>query len=286
MSLVVALADRGRVQICGDLRIIKSDILPLGQAAHSPNYFNGVLKIIPVSPSVAICYAGTVSIALEAIGEVKASGCGAAAMPSLLISALMQRNSLSECDFLVIDAEELTIRKVQEGMVTSTNNGLEWIGDEAAFELLKRELDNDGFSQDENPIAKAAKIINGLQAVIEDGSIKNVGEFPLTAHGTNGEIQLGVAFSAQGPPATPITNNSPIQFSTDTNTDSLIINLTVPVERGIAAVGVYIAQAHRGALYMPLEQDEPFLVDGSTIGEFRRNVQEKYGIELLGGGFE
>lgn len=128
--------------------------------------------------------------------------------------------------------------------------------------------------------------MNGLQAVIDNDSIKNVGEFPLTAHGTNGEIQLGVAFSAQGPPAAPITNNSPIQFSTDTNTDSLIINLTVPVERGIAAVGVYITQAHRGALYMPLEQDDPFLVDGNTIGEFRRNVQESYGIELLGGGFE
>lgn len=286
MSLVVTMIDQGRLQICADLRIVRSDILPSGVNSHSPNYFNGVLKVIPISTSVAICYAGTVSIALEAIRTAKDSDCRSSTVPSLLINKLMEGNNLNACDFLVVDAEELTVRKVHEGTITLIDDGFAWVGDSSAYNSFQNELDELGISVNENPISKAAKMMKALQAVIDNRSILNVGEFPLTAHSFSGEIQLGIAFAAQGPRVPTIEGNTPVQFSNDTNTDSLVINLTVPVERGIAAIGVYISQAHRGALYVPLKQDEPYLVDGFTVGEFRRKVQEEYCIELLGGGFE
>jgi hypothetical protein len=286
MSLVIALIDQGRIHVCADLRVVKSDILTVDRRRHSPDYFNGVLKIIPISSSVAICYAGTVPIALDVIRAAKDSGCATNVIPDLVIDKLRESNNIEECDFLVVDAAELVIQKIQNGKVTTLDNGRTWIGDIDAYNLFQLKLNESGYSEDENPIAKSAKIMNSLQSVINDKSINNVGEFPITARSSNGKIQLGVAFSAQGPsrPSGPRLN--PVQFSTNTNDDSLIINLTVPVERGIAAVGIYITQARRGALYMPLIQDAPYLVDGNTIGEFRKKVLNDYDTELLGGGFE
>jgi hypothetical protein len=286
MSLVIALVGQDRLHLCADLRVVKSDILTDDRQRHSPDYFNGVLKIIPVSSSVAICYAGTVSIALDAIRAVKDSGCTSDVAAELIISRLRESNSLEECDFLVVDAAKLLVQKIQNGSVSIIDTGRTWIGDADAYNLFQSKLNELGYSEDENTIAKSVKIMNSLQSVINDRSINSVGEYPITAHSSNGEIHLGVAFSAQGPSRPLNSELNPVHFSNDTNDDSLIINLTVPIESGVAAVGIFITQAHSGALYAPLIQDAAYIINGYTIGEFRRNVLNDYGIEMLGGGFE
>lgn len=280
------MLDGGRLHVCADLRVVKSDIIPEDARQHTPDYFNGVLKIIPISKSIAIAYAGTVSTALNAIKLVKDGGYSSEEIPEALLRYLEDNANVEECDFLVLDAKELVIHRIRDGKISTLHDGKAWIGNSRAGSMFLEKLEELGYDRATNPIAKSSVMMNSLDSVIADRSISNVGEFPIAAFNHDGEIQLSVAFTATGPARPLKPGLNPIEFSNDTNDDSLVINLTVPVERGIAAVGVYITQAHRGALYMPLVNDEPFLISGNTIGEFRANVLNEHGIELLGGGFE
>lgn len=286
MSLVVAMIDNGRMHVCADLRVVKADIVLVGARRHIPNYFNGVLKIIPISSRVAVAYAGTVPIALDTIRAVKNSGCPPEEVPEALLGTLKDSNNVDECDFLVLDAGELVIHRIRNGEITTLDKGRTWIGDSSACSLFLSKLEELGYDSAPNPIAKSSVMMNSLDAVIADSSVTNVGEFPISAFNHNGEFQLSVAFAAVGPAKPLKPGLNPVSFSNDMNDDALTINLTIPVDRGVAAVGVYLSQAHRGALYLPLVKDEPFLIDGNTIGEFRANVLKDHGIELLGGGFE
>lgn len=112
MSLVVAMVDNGRLHVCGDLRIMKSVIIPEDAGQHAPDYFNGVLKIVPISKSVAIAYAGTVSTALDAIKFVKDAGCSSEEIPAALLKYLEENANTEECDFLVLDAKKLAIHRL------------------------------------------------------------------------------------------------------------------------------------------------------------------------------
>ena len=193
---------------------------------------------------------------------------------------------MEECDFLVIDAAKLVITRVREGEITTIQNGRTWIGDNKAYELFQAKLEELGYDNAPNPIAKSVAMMNALDAVIESSTIVNVGEFPIAAFNHNGELQLSVAFAAFGGTIPPNPGLNPVTFSNDVNNDSLIVNLTVPAEKGIAAIGVYLNKFKRGALCMPLIYDEPLLIDGNTIREFRERVLIDHGVELLGGGFE
>lgn len=277
MSLVVAMVDGDRLHACADLRVVQSENRPEGSKAHSPHYFNGAMKIVPISKSVAIAYAGTVSIALSIIREVHKLKLSSNETAQKIQEILTKNDDVSECDFLVIDAENMEIHKIKDGFIGVTRNGRTWIGDVDAYNLFQEKLDKNEYNSAPNPIAKSAAMMNSLDAVIEDGSIENVGEFPISIFNHAGELQQVVAFKASG------FNSS---FGGDATSDSMIINLTVPVERGIPALGFYLNKFRRGALYLPLVQDEPILVDGGTISEFRDRVLKEFGIELLGGGFE
>lgn len=277
MSLVVAMVEAGRLHVCADLRVVKPETRPEGSEAHSPHYFNGVMKIVPISKSVAVAYAGAVSTALNVIREVHKLELPSSETAQKIHGLLAESNDISECDFLVIDTKRLEIHKIKEGLIETINNGRTWIGDIEAYNLFQEKLDENGYNSAPNPIAKSSAMMNSLEAVIEDGSITNVGEFPISIFNSNGEIQQAVAFKAFG------TDNS---FSGNTTSDSMIINLTIPVESGVAALGFYMNKFKKGALYLPLLQDDPILINGDTIGKFRAKVMKDFGIELLGGGFE
>ncbi|MBW3569393.1 hypothetical protein KY385_04650 [Candidatus Parcubacteria bacterium] len=286
MSLVIALIADDRIHISADLRVTQPDILPEEEERQTPHLFNGILKIIPIRPELAICYAGTVPIALDIIRKIAGTGMSTSEIPGKIIEYLENDNNVNECDFLVIDAAQKVVHKISEGRLTSLANGRTWIGDIRAYELLQEKLEDKQYGDSDNPIQKAVKIMNSLQDVINERSVESVGEFPISAHSHRGEIQLSVGFSAQGS-RIPIGNRQgPISFSNDTNDDALIVNLTVPMARGVAAIGMYLTQARRGALYMPLVQDQPFLVEGDSLSDFRANVLKIHGIELQGGGFE
>ena len=277
MSLVVAMVGEGRLHACADLRVVKSENRPEGYEAHAPHYFNGVMKIVPISRSVAVAYAGAVSIALNIIREVYKLDLCSGEVAQKIQEMLTKSGDTSECDFLVIDAQDMEIHKIKDGSIETIRNGRTWIGDINAYNLFQEKLEENGYNTAPNSIAKSSVMMNSLDAVIEDGSIESVGEFPISIFNNKGEIQQVVAFKAFG------TNNS---FKGDATDDSMIINLTVPIESGIPALGFYLNKFKKGALYLPLIQDEPILIDGNTIGEFRMKVMERFDIELLGSGFE
>lgn len=277
MSLVVAMVEGNRLYVCADSRVVKSENRPEGSSAHSPHYFNGVMKIVPISKSIAVAYAGTVSIALNAIREVHKLNLSSNEIAPKIQEMLTENDDTSECDFLVVDTRNMEIHKIKNGSIETIRNGRTWIGGIDAYNLFQEKLEKNGYNTAPDPIAKSLVMMNSLDAVIEDGSIENVGEFPISMFNNKGEIQQVVAFKAFG------TNNS---FGGDATNDSMIINLTVPVESSVPALGFYLNKFERGALYLPLVQDEPILINGKTIGEFRTKVLEEFGIELLGGGFE
>jgi len=285
MSLIVTIVDNMGMHICADLRIVQPETRPKNKERHIPNFFNGVLKIVPVSKSLAIAYAGAVSIGLEAIREVKKSGDLSSDIPGRLIQILEDKADTSQCDFIVFDAAEHVIYRIKNGEITELRNGRTWIGDVDAYALFQKELEKSGFDEGLNVFAKGSMMMNALEAVINENSIENVGEYPLAMLTHDGEIQPVVSFKAQGPTQLRPGLN-PITFSNNPNVDSLIINTLVPVERGVAAIGLYLNKFQKGALYLPLERDEPFIVDGKTIEEFRKKVESEHGVELLGGGFE
>lgn len=280
------MIDDGRLHVCGDLRVVRSDLVPHGTSRQTPNYFNGVLKIIPISPSIAIAYAGTIQIALNTIRAVKDAGYSSGEIADSLVKSLRDSGSIEECDFLVIDAAELVIYKVQGGKVSVTRNGRTWVGDNDAYNLFQAKLAELDYENAPNSIAKSSAMMNSLDAVIQNNTAISVGEFPIAAFSHNRELQLSVAFAAFGSSLPTKVGLNAMTFSNDVNDDSIIVNLCVPAERGIAAIGVYLNKFRRGAFYMPLVYDEPLVIEGGTIGEFRANVLKNYGVELLGGGFE
>lgn len=275
MSLVVAMIDSGRLHICSDLRVTQPNIQPEGSRRHTPNYFNGVLKVVPISKSTAVAYAGTVTSALEAIRNIAAMKVSFDEIPQELIK--MFEENPDECDFLIIDASKPKIYQIKSNKLTVINQGRTWIGNVDAYNAFQEQLDINNYNSAPNPIAKSSIMMNSMDAVIENSSIESVGELPIHAFNHNGELQFSVGFSATGPG---------LSFGSDMNQDALILNLTVPVERGVAAVGIFLTQFHQGALYLPLVRDEPYIIDGNTIGEFRTRVMSNHAIELLGGGFE
>lgn len=277
MSLVVAMIEQDRIHLNADLRVTRSTGFMLDAKKVSPHFFNGVLKVIPINPHIAIAYAGMIGIALKVIRSFKGSKLSSAEIARSIVELMSAEGNLTDCDFLIIDAVQMQIHKIKNGEITTISNGRTWIGDVDAYEIFQQKLDELGFDDAPNPIAKSSVMMNALDAVIQDEAIESVGEYPIAVFNYKGELQLSVGFQAYG---------RGLGFSNDMNDDSIIINLTVPVERGIAAVGLYIVQFERGALYLPLIQDEAFIVHGKTVGEFRANVLKDYGIELLGGGFE
>jgi hypothetical protein len=277
MSLVVAMIEGDRLHACADLRVIKPESRPADTKAHSPNYFNGVMKIVPVSKNIAIAYAGTVPVALNIIREVHKLKLLSNEIAQKIQQLLALNGDVFECDFLVIDAQNMEIHKIKNGSLEIIRNGRTWIGDIDAYNLFQEKLEENGYNTAPNPIAKSSAMMNSLDAVIEDSSIENVGEFPISIFNHKGEIQQSVAFAALG---------SGGSFSGDAIDDTMIINLTVPVEHGVAALGFYLNKFKKGALYLPLVQDEPILINGDTVGAFRAKVQAEFDIELLGGGFE
>lgn len=273
MSLVVAMVEGNTLHVCADLRVVKSQNRPEGSEAHSPHYFNGVMKIVPISKSIAITYAGTVPIALNIIREIQELKLPSSEIAEKIRETLTVNGDVSECDFLVIDAQNIEIHTIKDGSIQTIRNGRTWIGDIDAYNLFQQKLEQNGYDNAPNPIAKSSVMMNSLDDVIEDSSIRSVGEFPISVFGNNGEIQQIVQFQSLG---TDSSNDS-------ASSDYMIINLAVPVESGYPALGFYISKFKKGALYLPLAQDEPMLIDSDSIDEFRAKVLKDYGIDLIGG---
>jgi len=285
MSLVTALIDSGRLHINADLRVTQSDFLPINEVSQTPHLFNGTLKIIPVR-DVAICYAGAVSTAISIIRTIANGDVIAEDIPAYIVSELEKTGDVNECDFLVVDATKQVMYKVHAGNVDKISRGRSWIGDIEAYEVFQQKLEELEYSENDNPIQKSVKMMNSMQAVIDDRSLESVGELPISAFNSDGKIQLSIAFMAKGPD-TPIREGlHPAVFSADTNLDTLNLNVIPPAESGVAAIGIHIAEARKGALYIPLTNDNPILIDGDTLSEFREKVLAEQGIQLMGGGFE
>ncbi len=168
MSLIFAKkVHEGDICIVSDTKLSHDSMYKLPR--YSDYQKNGGLKLFIVNNgSVAIAFAGTISIAQDAFDQIKKGGCNLqTTLKHLQVSSLEDSNST---DFLLCDANDGKIYKIASGIITEPKYC--YIGDVVGYKLLTKSITQESDLSD----LEAA-----MNIVIRDSSIKTVGGFCVSA---------------------------------------------------------------------------------------------------------
>jgi hypothetical protein len=289
MTLVVARVTPLGVRLAGDMRITNPD------AAGPPGFFGAELKVILLSPTLCVAYAGNVGAALNAIRQVASQALGVAEVESHLLSAHEQ--SQPATDFLVASLRPTRLVAIKEGRTQVCNAC--WVGDAEAFSEYQR-IYHDAVnldpprefydsSEEAEDMAIANRMGNGMQAVVfgrgyfTEGAKTRVQIPEGGDYEGVGEAVIAVVLRAEDNLFGYSTQNRAIGLG-GAEAGGFFYSVLTPAEPGVGCVGIYFHEASLGLLYAPLELDEPERYAKGSQNEFAEQVRSKRGIELHGFG--
>jgi hypothetical protein len=289
LTLVVAQTTALGVRLAADMRVTDPD------AARSGFLHSSQLKLILLSPTLCIGYAGNVGAALVAIRDADVAR-GVEAVEQHLLAA--HERSGRNVDFVVASLRPTRLVAVKEGRAEACDST--WLGDSAAFaEYEEHYSDQSNFrppaefydSHDREADTNIANDMGaGMQAVVfGPAMIVRNGERILVRPEGGRHATVGDAIIRAGPRVEDDLfayfheNRASAPFGSAAGGGFSYFVLT-PENPGVAAVGIYFQEGRLGVLYAPLLLDDPererFV--NVSIHEFIELVHEQHGLRLRG----
>ena len=282
MSLIVAQSSPQGPRIVSDTRV---EFLNGRQSKIRI----GTLKAVPVSPSLAICFAGNVELGLDAIrrsAELVSQGHSRSDVEELLRSSSTVENSSTA--FLVTDATTHSqITKIEGGEVEPGLNTA-WIGDFDAFEAFQLARHGRPSPPEElsNSISEGAMLCSvlpdAMQYVINSTHFPTVGDFCATLVADQGTFMyLGSVFIHVGRDFTLDPNRELIsQMVRPVSEGGYSVCVVEPEEPGTAALGLSFSKAHLATIYLPLVFDEAQVIEDVRPSDFPSRIFEQFGVRM------
>jgi hypothetical protein len=289
MSLIVARVTPRGIWLTSDMRITDRS------AANAPGFLGAALKVILLSPTFCIGYAGRVGVALGAIQRVNAESMTIAATIEFL-SGIHRANS--DTEFIVAGLNPPLLVEIKNGHAEHTE--ATWIGDAGAYNEYQQHYHGEHFlapGAELDVVYKAdLDIAVAMNDAMQDLVLAN-GEpnGPGFSHAVVGEASVTVgpnlpdglfkyhvyaafagSFGYSSPASSPLTS---------TERGTLTLHFMAPEEPGLGAIGLYFREGQLGVLYAPLmteHADRPDRIRAASPRQFASMVNERYGLTLRG----
>ena len=276
MTLVVARRAGDALELASDLRV--TDELDIRRG-----YPFGILKIVSLGPELAVAFAGGVDLALDALESVSATpGLDHDKVAAGLVPFSI-RGTLPP-DFIVASTNPVAISRVSAGAIEAGLHTAH-IGDPAAFNRYQEIVaGGPALPPDlETHYTLAATMGPAMGTLVREGSSLTVGE-----------ASIGMRASADGflryvpgavvqfvDQAIPSGEWTALRFGSAAE-GGHAFSILVPLEPGIAAVGIHFRQGRLGLLYRPLADRFPFSYHPVDHDRFRAAVQAEHGFDIQG----
>lgn len=291
MTLVVGNVTPRGVWLSSDMRITDPS------AANAPGFLGAALKLILVSPTLCIGYAGTVGGALAAVRQVDAEKMAPAAAVEYLLSAHREHSTF---DFLVASIRPSVLVEIKDGRAARRQTA--WLGDVKAFSRYQALYHGEHFlppfphldPEYKADLDIAVKMNDAMQDLVlanseaegPDDSNDLVGEASVTVgpRAEDGLFKYHLYFNHRGSFASGPASSGPLM---STAHGSFTISFLAAEEPGIGAIGIYFPEGRLGLLYAPVianGADRPERFHSSTAAAFAESVNTRYGVSLRGVG--
>lgn len=282
-------------------------------------YVHATLKVLPLSPTLCVGYAGAMGAALRAIREVASEGLGFDAVVVRFLAAHHDSKRASElrgdsalvCEFLVAGLRPSRLVQIGDGRADTRDAA--WMGELEAFNdyqaayhgeqlVLPREMYDSDDRADHVEIA--TRMAAGMNAavwgrsrfagdenqavdVLRGGGHETVGEAVVTVgpRVKDGLFVYQEATDAQAPPFSEPPTPKPGVISADFGSaarGSFTYSLLTPRQAGVAALGIYFYEGRLGLYYAPLLSDGPERYRNVSWEHFIECVTKEHGIVLSG----
>jgi hypothetical protein len=276
------------VRLAADMRITDpNDRGPRG-------FLGAALKVILLSPTLCIGYAGNHGAALGAIRQVASEELGADEARSLLLDAHLRSDP--KADFLIASLRPSALIVVKEDRAKDV--AASWIGDQEAFAEYQRFYHQQPFRPPDDfydsaeragDIEIAARMGNGMEAVVHGASLVIDGETQTLnrpeggSHKTVGEAIVNVVLRAED----DLFKYSIFGRFTASLYDSEVLgafsySALASAQPGVGVIGLYFDQARLGVLYAPLLFDDPERYSSISREAFIERVHHVHGVSLQG----
>lgn len=290
ISLIVANVTPRGVWLTSEMRVTDESA-----ATNVPGFLGAVLKLILVSPTLCIGYAGTVGAALAAIRHAASEQMAPAAAAEHLLSVHLENPTV---DFVVASLQPSVLVEIKDGHAARRESA--WLGDPEAFNRYQTLYHGEHFlppGEGLDPEYKAdldiaVKMNDAMQDLVlanpePDGpgaSHALVGEASVTVgpRVEDGLFEYHIYYNYSGPFASGGASGGRLM---STEHGSFTISFLVPEEPGIGAIGIHFPEGRLGVLYAPLMTKRPDRADRFhpvTVYEFADNVKARYGVSLRG----
>ena len=253
MTLVIAALTGTRVEMLADSQIddpnaIRGDRVP------------GRLKIVVLSPSLAVAYAGRAAAAIDLIRQVSSGGDldKVDAVAEQLRAATEQNDH--QVDFLVgWSGDQCRLLKIADGGIFE---GLEryWIGNSTAASAYARILEQQVAWERLTDVHAEEilrnKLVSTFEQFLSSGAVAEVGGIPYRACGTPAGFVYASFAGVDYPEQTiPLPGSPRLGAAADGALGAYSYSVVVPGVPGVAMVGLYMLQGRVGFLHRPLVTD-------------------------------
>jgi len=279
MSLVIAKIIDGRIIIKSDSQLNNPNIL-------KQNPTSTVLKVIVVSPTITVCFAGGVEFAHKAVREVFNKLKEVPDTPPIEIGLILKAYSEhdGQVDFILAVSEmsQSRLYKISDGLVITEMTSA-WIGEHEGFALFQS-LYIANQSHDLSHKAKCGHFSKAFKGVVSSRKIPSIDGFQIGIASSN--INGKFKYSISGEIATPaqsVSADAEIQMVFgDSASGGYAVSQFATSEHDTPALAIHFSQLEMGILYIPSRSLDAIRIDKLNGLDFIEEVYQQYGIELQG----
>lgn len=277
MTLVLGINTGARLQLLADTRISHPDVT---QVEEVP----GRLKLITLSPFIAVGYAGGSDYALDTIRRAKAvKPLTAGGIVPVLLEASREPGGEGLVDFIFAAIEpEMSLVVIRNGDAIKV--GREgWIGDADAASAFHQQQATIAMPDVTDPeMRHISRALQAFHAVIARPATASVGGLEVRVGSSPGGFRyLPGAMMYMPSQAVPSGQWTTLHFGGRAE-GGFGYSLLVPEQPGEAVLAVHFFQGQLGFIYAPLLADRPTQVTNVSHEQLRNVVLERYGVNVNG----
>ncbi len=284
MTLIVA-------RILDDNVSIESDTLAFQVESTKQNLLNIAIKSVIVTPYIAVCYAGAIKPALEAIKALFAFVQYEKQLKDRqLIEILLEFHfrAYKETDFILVVSEcpQPRIYKISQGVCHDDIQSA-WIGDQEGFSYFQMYCHSDSHLY-ENDVSKMIRHRLAFRKIVEHRLCSTIDGFPISVQTMGSEKKLKYSYS--GGIVVPKQIHSYGEIPTirleSLNKDGYSYSILSSDENSKSAICIYISQLKKAFLYIPSHSLEVKEYENVEILNFVQQVKNEFNALLRGKHFD
>jgi len=265
MTLIVAHVTPLGVRVAGDMRVTDPN-------ATASGFLHAALKVVLVSPTRCIGYAGPIGVAISAMRRLASDRLGVAETASALLEAHAEDDGCT--DFVLATLRPADLISIKSGVAEPCDAA--WIGDAQAYNDCLQSYHGPQFMPPpefwDSPAeaedgevalrmsAGMAAVVHGPSQVAEGGEStlripqggrhETVGEAVVTVvpRLRDGQFCYTIYNRAAAPTIPRLDNADPSDWGAS-DRGAFTYSLFAPAEPGVGAIGLYFAEGSLGVLY-------------------------------------